>query len=123
MDFPSFLDFYLAWENKKDPVSVAYFFKVLDLQKRGFLVQADMYMLFKKVHQNAGDGAACIVIEDVIDEVFDMIMPVDPLRIKQADLAGSKMSDIFITCLADAYGFIDYDQREFNMHTEDEEAS
>lgn len=52
------------------------------------------------------------LIEDVIDEIFDMCKPQAPLGITFEDLSGSSQGDIIVTMLIDAKGFYDYDQRE-----------
>lgn len=37
MDYKAFLDFTLAMENKKDPSSLQYFFRILDVRQKGYL--------------------------------------------------------------------------------------
>lgn len=57
MDFPCFLEFLLAWEDKKHPVSVAYFFRVLDRDKKHHLTSRDLHLFFRDVHQKVRSGA------------------------------------------------------------------
>ena len=52
------------------------------------------------------------LIEDVIDEIFDMVKPKTPKAITFEDLQNSGQADIIVTMLIDAKGFYDYDQRE-----------
>lgn len=47
MDFPNFLDFVLALENKDTPEGLTYLFRCLDLNGRGFLTTADIHTLFR----------------------------------------------------------------------------
>ena len=47
MDLCSFLDLVLALDNKHTPEGLAYIFKCLDLNERGYLTTADVYTLFR----------------------------------------------------------------------------
>jgi len=47
MDLGSFLDLVLALDNKHTPEGLAYIFKCLDLNERGYLTTADVYTLFR----------------------------------------------------------------------------
>ncbi|KAH7843350.1 hypothetical protein Vadar_015604 [Vaccinium darrowii] len=91
MDFESFLDFVLALENKDTPEGLTYLFRCFDLQGRGYLTTADIHSLFRDVHQKWIEGGNYeLCIEDVREEIWDMVKPVDPLRITLSDLLGCK---------------------------------
>ncbi|XP_074583954.1 putative serine/threonine-protein phosphatase 2A regulatory subunit B'' subunit TON2 [Curcuma longa] len=121
MDFESFLDFVLALENKDTPEGLTYLFKCLDLQGRGYLSTADIHTLFRDVHQKWIDGGNYeLCIEDVRDEIWDMVKPVDPLRITLADLLACKQGGTVASMLVDVRGFWAHDNRE-NLLQEEEE--
>ncbi|XP_064960260.1 probable serine/threonine-protein phosphatase 2A regulatory subunit B'' subunit TON2 isoform X3 [Musa acuminata AAA Group] len=121
MDFESFLDFVLALENKVTPEGLTYIFKSLDLQGRGYLTTAEIYTLFRDVHQKWIEGGHYdLCIEDVRDEIWDMVKPVDPLRITLADLLACKQGGTVAGMFMDVCGFWAHDNRE-NLLQEEEE--
>ena len=63
-------------------------------------------MLMEKSNQEA------VKFEDVKDEIFDMVRPVDPLRIKLDDLIKSGNGDTVVSILIDLNGFWTYENRE-----------
>ncbi|XVF38668.1 hypothetical protein REPUB_Repub20aG0122300 [Reevesia pubescens] len=121
MDFESFLDFVLALENKDTPEGLTYLFRCLDLHGREFLTTADIHSLFRDVHQKWIEGGNYeLCIEDVRDEIWDMVKPVDPLRITLADLLSCKQGGTVASMLIDVRGFWAHDNRE-NLLQEEEE--
>ncbi|KAE8711937.1 putative serine/threonine-protein phosphatase 2A regulatory subunit B'' subunit TON2 [Hibiscus syriacus] len=121
MDFESFLDFVLALENKDTPEGLTYLFRCLDLNGRGFLTTADIHSLFRDVHQKWIEGGNYeLCIEDVRDEIWDMVKPVDPLKITLADLLACKQGGTVASMLIDVRGFWAHDNRE-NLLQEEEE--
>ena len=54
MDFKSFLDFVIAMENRSTRPSMAYFFRLLDIHKRGCIGQFEIMYFFKHVRQVRG---------------------------------------------------------------------
>ncbi|WRX19750.1 hypothetical protein QQP08_012237 [Theobroma cacao] len=121
MDFESFLDFVLALENKDTPEGLTYLFHCLDLHVRGYLTTADIHSLFRDVHQKWIEGGNYeLCIEDVRDEIWDMVKPVDPLRITLADLLACKQGGTVASMLIDVRGFWAHDNRE-NLLQEEEE--
>lgn len=123
MDFPCFLEFVLAWESKKHPVSLGYFFRAFDHRARkGHLTREDLHALFSDVHQMWADrGEYEINGDDVKDEVFDMVAPAAAGRITLADLVRCKMGDIVVSMLSDVNGFWRYDSRESLLAQQDAE--
>ncbi|KAL7608036.1 hypothetical protein Lser_V15G10524 [Lactuca serriola] len=119
MDFESFLDFVLALDNKDTPEGLTYLFKCLDLHGRGFLTAADIHILFRDVREKwiqVGNYELCT--EDIRDEIWDMVKPVDPLRITLSDLIACKQGGSIASMLIDVRGFWAHDNRE-NLLQED----
>ena len=113
MDYKAFLDFVLAMENKKTPQALQYYWKILDVYHKGAIDSFVINMFFKDVVKKLQTmDKLQFLIEDVIDEIFDMCKPKAPLGITFEDLSGSQQGDIIVTMLIDAKGFYDYDQRE-----------
>ncbi|KAH3744607.1 serine/threonine-protein phosphatase 2A regulatory subunit B'' subunit gamma [Pelomyxa schiedti] len=118
MTYSSFLDFVLAMENKKNPQALSYFFRVLDLNKVGFLSSFNLNVFYKGVYnkleirryETQGNDPTPW-FDDVRDELFDMVKPKDPLHITMQDLLNCGMCDVFVGVLIDADVFTVYDQR------------
>ena len=67
------MDFTLAIENKRTPQALRWFFKILDIDKCGFINVETIRLFFRCVMDRMVDidySAA-----DVIDEIFDMVKP------------------------------------------------
>ncbi len=50
MDYKSYLDFVLALENRNEPQSLQYLFKILDIQQKGYLNAFDINFFFRVSH-------------------------------------------------------------------------
>jgi len=49
MDYKTYLDFVLAIENRKEPPSLQYMFRLLDVQNKGFLNIFDLNYFFRVI--------------------------------------------------------------------------
>ena len=108
--FKTFLDFTLAIENKRTPQALRWFFKILDIDKCGFINVETIRLFFRCVMDRMVDidySAA-----DVIDEIFDMVKPKRKDRITLKDLIDSGVGHTIVSILIDVNGFWAYDNRE-----------
>lgn len=113
MDYKTYLDFVLALENKREPPALQYLFKILDVKHCRFLNMFSINFFFRAIQQGMEKhGHELVNVHDVKDEIFDMIKPVDPLRITLQDLINSSQGDTVINILIDVNGFVKYDNRE-----------
>jgi len=122
MDYKSYLDFVLAMSYKATPEAIGYFFRLLDLERRGRLSAFEVSYFFRAVvdkFEEIGEEPNCTV-EDVQDEIFDMIKPRDPMYITLHDLVNCKVGDTIIGMLTDVHDFFRYDRREQFMGHENE---
>ena len=113
----------VSWTDKRDPVSLKYFFTALDLERRGYLTHVQVHSFFREVfakylEQNQYND---IRVEDVRDEIFDMVTQKIPGRITQRDILDSGVQDTLVDVLSDCNGFWRYDNREYLMQMEDED--
>lgn len=87
MDYKTYLDFVLALENRAEPQSIHYLFRILDFEHRGYLTAFSLNYFFKGIEaQIVAHRAERVNFEDVKDEIFDMVKPTDPMRITLKDL-------------------------------------
>ena len=124
MDYKTYLDFVLALENRKEPQSLTYFFRILDVKHQGFLNTfclnyffRDILIQMEKLNQDP------VKFEDVKDEIFDMVRPLDPLRIKLDDLIRSGNGDTVVSILIDLNGFWTYENREVLVNDNNEDST
>uniref|UniRef100_A0A7S2R8D6 Serine/threonine-protein phosphatase 2A regulatory subunit B'' subunit gamma n=1 Tax=Mucochytrium quahogii TaxID=96639 RepID=A0A7S2R8D6_9STRA len=118
MDYKTFLDFVLAMETKKSAQSLAYFFRLLDIKKSGYLDRFTINYFFREIVQRlreldgGASGGDTVQVDDVTDEIFDMCKPAHPARISLQDLIECGVGDTIVTMLTDLSGFWAYDNRE-----------
>lgn len=123
MDYKTYLDFVLALENRKEPQSLQYFFKLLDIRQKNFLTTFDFNYFFRAIQdQMKAHGQDPVLFEDVKDEIFDMIKPADSLKVTLKDLILCGQGDTVVSILIDLNGFWTYENREVLVADNNEEA-
>jgi len=124
MDYKTYLDFVLALENRKEPQALAYCFRILDVRHQGFLNTFSLNYFFRDILiQMEKLNQDPVKFEDVKDEIFDMVRPLDPLRIKLDDLIKSGNGDTVVSILIDLNGFWTYENREVLVNDNNDESS
>ena len=74
MDYKTYLDFVLAMENKGEPQSLQYLFRVLDTRQQGYLSVFSLNFFFRAIQEEMrSHGQDPVPFEDVKDEIFDMV--------------------------------------------------
>lgn len=125
MDLLAFATFVLAWDHRNQAAAIPYFFKIFDINHRGYLTIADLYTFFRDIHAlwvNMGEYAE-LEIYDVLDEIMDMVKPATPGRITKADLEACKMSGTVFSMLSNVDQFYQYNFRENFMHQDGDDTS
>lgn len=113
MDYKTYLDFVLALENRQDPQSLHYLFRILDFEHNGYLTSFTLNYFFKGIQEQIlAHRAEKVNFEDVKDEVFDMIKPKDPTRITLKDLINSGQGETMVSILIEFHKFWAYENRE-----------
>ena len=113
MDYKTYLDFVLAMENKSDPQSLGYLFRVLDTRHEGCLSVYSLNFFFRAIQDEMRrHGQDPVIFEDVKDEIFDMVAPLDSLKITLTDLIRSGQGETVVQILTDLNGFWSYENRE-----------
>ena len=113
MDYKTYLDFVLALENRKEPQSLQYYFRILDVRQQGHLDAFTLNFFFRDIiKEMEKHNQEPVKFEDVKDEIFDMVRPEDPLRITLKDLISCGNGDTVVSILVDLNGFWTYENRE-----------
>jgi len=122
MDFKTYLDVVLAFENLDSAQALSYFWRILDLHKRGYLDTFVINFFFRDVAKRLeNDGFDPPNAADVVDEIFDMVKPAKPLRLTLPDLLRCGVAHTVILMLVDVAGFLAYDNREHLIHAPDDD--
>ena len=124
VNYVSTLGYILSW-------SVKYLGKILafpnflsDVRHQGFLNTFSLNYFFRDILiQMEKLNQDPVKFEDVKDEIFDMVRPLDPLRIKLDDLIKSGNGDTVVSILIDLNGFWTYENREVLVNDNNDESS
>uniref|UniRef100_A0A182RB76 Serine/threonine-protein phosphatase 2A regulatory subunit B'' subunit gamma n=1 Tax=Anopheles funestus TaxID=62324 RepID=A0A182RB76_ANOFN len=113
MDYKTYLDFVLALENRSEPQSLHYLFRILDVEHKGYLTAFTLNYFFKGIQEElSAHRAEPINFDDVKDEIFDMVKPVDPTRITLKDLISCGHGETVVSILIEFHKFWAYENRE-----------
>ncbi|VUZ43582.1 unnamed protein product [Hymenolepis diminuta] len=112
MDYKVYLDFVLAMENRGEPQSIAYIFRIVDLGGQGRLCVKTVEYYLNSLLESLGDGPDTPRTCDIINEIFDMVRPKDPDYITLDDLLKSGKGDTVLGILTDIQCFMLYENRE-----------
>lgn len=122
MDYKTYLDFVLALENQKEPQALHYFFKILDIDGKGYLNVFTLNYFFRSIQEQMRQhNQEPVNFEDVKDEIFDMVKPADPCKITLQDLINCGQGDVVSSILIDLNGFWTYENREVLVADNNEE--
>eukprot|EP00451_Oxyrrhis_marina_P021376 CAMPEP_0204349602 /NCGR_PEP_ID=MMETSP0469-20131031/29655_1 /ASSEMBLY_ACC=CAM_ASM_000384 /TAXON_ID=2969 /ORGANISM="Oxyrrhis marina" /LENGTH=463 /DNA_ID=CAMNT_0051335825 /DNA_START=1 /DNA_END=1392 /DNA_ORIENTATION=+ len=127
MDYKTFLGFVLAMESVRSPSppkqAIHYFWKLFDIHHAGYIDSSVINYFFRAVAKELEDRDAGDKVspEDVNDEIFDIVQPVQPTRITLEDLNSCNMAGTVLSMLIDAHAFLRYDNREKTMQDDDDE--
>lgn len=124
MDYKTYLDFVLALENRHEPQSLHYLFRILDINNQSYLDTFCLNYFFRAIQEQMSvHGQEPVNFEDVKDEIFDMVKPQDPTKITLQDLLNCGQGDTMVSILIDLNGFWTYENREAMAADTTEEAA
>lgn len=114
MDYKSYLDFVLALENRSEPQSLQYIFRILDIDQKGWLNPFDLNFFFRAIQRQLKRyNHEPVNLRDIQDEIYDMIKPQpDPYKIRLADLIASGHGETVVNILIDLNSFWSHENRE-----------
>ena len=116
MDYKLFLDLVLALENKHSVESLAYFWRILDLDKTGRISPSTITYFYTDVYESLRASSYDAPLPaNVVVEVFDILACNDPRGPTFADLVKSGQGHVVVSMLIDVTGFWAYDNRESLM--------
>lgn len=110
----------MAYENKDSKPGLKYYWKILDVEKRGYITPFEIGMFFKAMTRRIIEKKIePIPLKNVIRELFEMVQPVeDCSKITFEELFASKQGPNFVLFFGDFNAFWRYENREMQA-TED----
>ncbi|XP_022656682.1 serine/threonine-protein phosphatase 2A regulatory subunit B'' subunit gamma-like isoform X2 [Varroa destructor] len=111
MDYKTYLDLVLALENRSQPASIHFFFKIFDIDHKGYLDNFTMRFFLRAILEVVNDPM--LKVEDILDEIHDIVKPVAAGRITLKDLLKCGQGGLVVSMMADVNGFMRYDDRQF----------
>ncbi|CAF0778963.1 unnamed protein product [Rotaria sordida] len=117
MDYKSYLDFVLALENRNSPQGLRYLFQIMDTENKGFLHPGDLNYFYRGMVQMLSTRPLTDIppFNNVQNEIFDMVKPVDSMRITLKDLINCGQGGLVLSILIDIGSFWAYENRESLM--------
>ncbi|CAF1450615.1 unnamed protein product, partial [Didymodactylos carnosus] len=114
MDYKSYLDFALALEHRNSPQALHYLFQIMDSDNKGYLHPGDLSYFYKGIIQMLATRPFADVppFNNVQNEIFDMVKPVDSTRITLKDLINCGQGGLVLSILIDINSFWSYENRE-----------
>lgn len=113
MDYNGFLNFVLAVENCQDHQALRYLFKFFDIKNQGYLDSFVItYFVRAVIEKLPREQQLGVSVQDLKDEIFDMVKPLNPNRITLKDIIHSGMGHTVVNILIDVNGFWSYEFRE-----------
>uniref|UniRef100_A0AC35TQU2 EF-hand domain-containing protein n=1 Tax=Rhabditophanes sp. KR3021 TaxID=114890 RepID=A0AC35TQU2_9BILA len=112
--FSEFVAFLLAEEDKRNPTSIEYWFRVMDLDGDGVISLAEMEYFHEEVMQMLAvrNNMEPNSMKDVICNTLDMISPQTPNRITLRDIKKSGLSHRFYNTFVNELKFFDQETNE-----------
>ena len=119
LDYKGYLDLVLALESRDSPVSMKYFWKLLDSSKRGKIAFKEARPFLESVLETLKEaipGNQAMVYQyrpqSLFNEILDMLGLVDAIEFTLEDLIKAPSGGTVACMLIDAHAFFAYDTRE-----------
>ncbi|KAF4688316.1 hypothetical protein FOZ60_002919 [Perkinsus olseni] len=128
MDYRTFLDFCIAWENRDTPQGAKYFWRILDWRGRGWIDRDDLSELAQAI-LNVVDSMPGICgpngpppVETLVSEIYDLLVVADDESNPEGRIAlphvlkHTRAFGTVVGFLANTDAFIEYEAREEIVH-------
>merc|ERR1719264_881565 len=113
MSYSEFVWFLLAEEDKRNPTSIEYWFRCMDLDGDGYLSMYELEYFYEEQLQRMEQlGIETLPFEDCLCQMLDMIIPEDSNRKSMRDHKGCRMTPIFFDTFFNLEKYLDHEQRD-----------
>ncbi|XP_013414991.1 serine/threonine-protein phosphatase 2A regulatory subunit B'' subunit beta isoform X1 [Lingula anatina] len=113
MNYTDFVWFLLAEEDKRQPTSIEYWFRCMDLDGDGVLSMYELeYFYEEQVQKMEAIGIEPLPFEDCLCQMLDLVKPRDTTKITLGDLKACKLTHIFFDTFFNLEKYLDHEQRD-----------
>ncbi|KAG8580320.1 hypothetical protein GDO81_007246 [Engystomops pustulosus] len=113
MSYAEFVWFLISEEDKKNPTSIEYWFRCMDLDGDGVLSMYELeYFYEEQCEKMETMGIEPLPFQDLLCQLLDLVKPEDEGRITLKDLKRCKMAHIFYDTCFNLEKYLDHEQRD-----------
>ncbi|XP_068136489.1 serine/threonine-protein phosphatase 2A regulatory subunit B'' subunit alpha isoform X2 [Hyperolius riggenbachi] len=113
MSYAEFVWFLISEEDKKNPTSIEYWFRCMDLDGDGVLSMYELeYFYEEQCEKMETMGIEPLPFQDLLCQLMDLVKPEVTGRITLRDLKRCRMSHIFFDTCFNLEKYLDHEQRD-----------
>uniref|UniRef100_A0A4W4EEA3 EF-hand domain-containing protein n=1 Tax=Electrophorus electricus TaxID=8005 RepID=A0A4W4EEA3_ELEEL len=113
MSYAEFVWFLISEEDKKNPTSVEYWFRCMDLDGDGVLSMYELeYFYEEQCERMEGMGIEPLPFQDLLCQMLDLVKPEYQGKITLRDLKRCRMTHIFFDTFFNLEKYLDHEQRD-----------
>ncbi|XP_072263711.1 serine/threonine-protein phosphatase 2A regulatory subunit B'' subunit alpha isoform X2 [Pyxicephalus adspersus] len=113
MSYAEFVWFLISEEDKKNPTSIEYWFRCMDLDGDGVLSMYELeYFYEEQCEKMETMGIEPLPFQDLLCQLLDLVKPEEEGRITLRDLKRCRMAHIFFDTCFNLEKYLDHEQRD-----------
>ncbi|KAJ8270357.1 hypothetical protein GJAV_G00113490 [Gymnothorax javanicus] len=113
MSYADFVWFLISEEDKKNPTSVEYWFRCMDLDGDGVLSMYELeYFYEEQCERMEGMGIEPLPFHDLLCQMLDLVKPESQGKMTLHDLKRCRMAHIFYDTFFNLEKYLDHEQRD-----------
>ncbi|XP_051873965.1 serine/threonine-protein phosphatase 2A regulatory subunit B'' subunit alpha isoform X2 [Pristis pectinata] len=113
MSYADFVWFLLSEEDKKNPTSMEYWFRAMDIDGDGVLSMYELeYFYEEQCERMEGMGIEPLPFHDLLCQMLDLVKPECEGKITMRDLKKCRMAHIFYDTCFNLEKYLDHEQRD-----------
>uniref|UniRef100_A0A8C1YJ49 Protein phosphatase 2, regulatory subunit B'', alpha n=1 Tax=Cyprinus carpio TaxID=7962 RepID=A0A8C1YJ49_CYPCA len=113
MSYAEFVWFLISEEDKKNPTSVEYWFRCMDMDGDGVLSMFELEFFYEEqCERMEGMGIEPLPFQDLLCQMLDLVKPECPGKITLRDLKRCRMAHIFYDTFFNLEKYLDHEQRD-----------
>ncbi|KAM6912334.1 serine/threonine-protein phosphatase 2A regulatory subunit B'' subunit alpha isoform 1-T1 [Xenentodon cancila] len=113
MSYAEFVWFLISEEDKKNPTSIEYWFRCMDMDGDGVLSMFELeYFYEEQCERMERMGIEPLPFQDLLCQMLDLVKPENPGKITLGDLKRCRMAHIFFDTFFNLEKYLDHEQRD-----------
>uniref|UniRef100_A0A8C5B7G3 Protein phosphatase 2, regulatory subunit B'', alpha n=1 Tax=Gadus morhua TaxID=8049 RepID=A0A8C5B7G3_GADMO len=113
MSYAEFVWFLISEEDKKNPTSIEYWFRCMDMDGDGVLSMFELeYFYEEQCERMEGMGIEPLPFQDLLCQMLDLVKPKSQGKITLSDLKRCRMAHIFLDTFFNLEKYLDHEQRD-----------